>query len=215
MIGSKFKQMKKVDEILVKLPKKNSKIKNTLRVVCAADTHGMFSKMIERSCIPSGDIFIHAGDFTLCALKSEVEEFNKCIELIPHKYKIVICGNRDKFDHLSPDEIQKMLPNCIYLQDNSVIIEGITIHGSPWDFLYEGAFYTKNPEKLWSKIPENVDILVTHIPPINILDLARDFNVNTDKLCKICDKIHKGFNHWGNKELKNEVIDRIKPKGKN
>lgn len=189
--------MKKVEPIYVELQRQEKKIKKKLRVICAADTHGLFSKMIKTSSIPDGDIFIHAGDFSLIGSKLEIEEFNSSLKQLPHKHKIVICGNRDKLDHLTMEEIQNLLPNCIYLQDTSVNIEGVKIHGSPWEFLYEGAFFCKDPKIYWSKIPQDVDILVTHIPPHNILDLARDFNVErTNKECNICKKSHNGFSHW-------------------
>lgn len=46
---------------------------NKARVVVMADTHSL----TPRFDIPEGDIFIHAGDFTKCGGKSEVEDFNR------------------------------------------------------------------------------------------------------------------------------------------
>ena len=42
--------------------------------------------------IPDGDILIHAGDFSISGLVSEVKEFNDWLGTLPHKHKIVIAG---------------------------------------------------------------------------------------------------------------------------
>ena len=45
--------------------------------------------------IPEGDVLIHAGDFTRCGNLQEVREFNKWLETLPHKHKLVIAGNHE------------------------------------------------------------------------------------------------------------------------
>lgn len=61
--------------------------------VCMSDTHSLQNGM--RHDIPDGDIFIHAGDFTRCGGKEEIEEFNVFLETLPHKHKLVIAGNHE------------------------------------------------------------------------------------------------------------------------
>lgn len=54
-----------------------------------------------------------------------------------------------------------------------VELEGLKIFGSPYSLKYSrGAFqYSKeDDDKVWSSIPLEVDILVTHEPPFGILD---------------------------------------------
>lgn len=78
---------------------------------------------------------------------------------LPHKHKIVIAGNHDlTFDDQmiaeNPKEVEKfglnlervktyltsegvsntkdLLTNCVYLEDASIELCGIKIHGSPW-----------------------------------------------------------------------------------
>lgn len=72
-----------------KEPKKNDKI----RVVCLSDTHSLTSHM--KRPIPTGDIFIHAGDFTRCGNMKEVREFNTWLATLPHPHKIVVAGNHE------------------------------------------------------------------------------------------------------------------------
>jgi Icc-related predicted phosphoesterase len=62
----------------------------------------------------------------------------------------------------------------IYLEDSGTEIEGLKIYGSPvqpwfcdWAFnVHRGAAI----KKYWDKIPEGLDILITHGPPNIILD---------------------------------------------
>lgn len=47
--------------------------------------------------IPSGDVLIHAGDFTNFGGNDEIDNFSKFLETLNHKfrYKIVIAGNHE------------------------------------------------------------------------------------------------------------------------
>ncbi|CAF4903818.1 unnamed protein product, partial [Rotaria socialis] len=89
-----------------------------------------------------------------------VIDFNRWLGTLPHKHKIVNCGNHELgFENLSKERIQsKLLTNCIYLKDELIQVEGITIYGCAWQF--NGDYETK-----WSLIPSDIDILMTHIPP--------------------------------------------------
>jgi hypothetical protein len=63
------------------------------------------------------------------------------------------------------------------LEDESAIVAGVKIYGSPWQPYFGGwAFNLRRGEPLaamWAKIPDNTDILVTHSPPEGILDRNR------------------------------------------
>lgn len=75
-------------------------------------------------------------------------------------------------------------PGSIYLEDNSLIIaspigtQGITIYGSPWQPKFcDWAFNAHRGEQLrniWLMIPTETDVLVTHGPPMGILDKSGD-----------------------------------------
>ncbi|KRZ71977.1 UPF0046 protein T07D4.2 [Trichinella papuae] len=72
---------------------------------------------------------------------------------------------------------QELLTNCIYLEDTGAVINGLRIYGTPWQpFLKHMAFNITDAKLLtekWLLIPENVDILVTHLPPLGYCDLKR------------------------------------------
>ena len=154
----------------------------------------------------------------------EITEINEFFGVLPHKYKIFVAGNHEtNFPGQDVMEIQNRLTNGIYLQDSFVIINGIKIYGSPWNnnrwYSYASSF-AKSYDELrlcWSSVQRDTHILVTHIPPRGILDLA---NVSPWKKlwqgeghCNTCDTTHPAGRflpeHWGCPNLR-EVVEEIK-----
>ncbi|XP_068958935.1 metallophosphoesterase domain-containing protein 1 [Petaurus breviceps papuanus] len=159
------------------------------RFVCVSDTHSRTDPIQ----MPYGDVLIHAGDFTELGLPSEVKKFNEWLGSLPYEYKIVIAGNHElTFDQefmadlikqdfyyfpsvskLKPENyenVQSLLTNCIYLQDSEVTVRGFRIYGSPWQpWFYGWGFNLPRGQALlekWNLIPEGIDILITHGPPL-------------------------------------------------
>jgi len=193
--------------------------KDFLRFVCISDTHKRH-RFLE---IPDGDVLIHAGDFTrFHKSSSDLRDFNTWLGKLPHRYKIVIAGNHDKaLEGHSIDEIQtKLLSNCThYLQDTSVLIDGrVKVHGAPWTpkrnwkywadgFELEPGLSESSDEFIgyhWAQIPRDVDVLITHAPPVGVRDanlkmqpMGCEFLL-AQTLINIRPKIHVfGHNHGG------------------
>uniref|UniRef100_G1SGH5 Metallophosphoesterase domain containing 1 n=1 Tax=Oryctolagus cuniculus TaxID=9986 RepID=G1SGH5_RABIT len=116
---------------------------------------------------------------------------------LPYEYKIVIAGNHElTFDQefmadlikqdfyyfpsvskLKPENyenVQSLLTNCVYLQDSEVTVRGFRVYGAPWQpWFYGWGFNLPRGQALlekWNLIPEGVDVLVTHGPPLGFLD---------------------------------------------
>lgn len=167
---------------------------------CAiSDTHGLH----EQLDIPDCDMIIHSGDMSNRGKVSEIEDFCEWYGKLPHKHKILIAGNHDwGFQTRNEECLQICKDNGItYLQDSHVIIDGIKIHGSPqtpefhnWAFnclrtLAEETNNTNGSDyrwvgRFWDMIPEDTDILLTHGPPYDILDLCQDGHVGCEILAK-------------------------------
>jgi Icc-related predicted phosphoesterase len=156
-----------------------------------SDTHNMHLE-IERY-IPKADIIFHTGDCTGTGTTKQIREFCEWYGSLPHKHKILIAGNHDWGFEKDRAKHEKICEDngIIYLQDSSVTIEGIKIHGSPqtpefcnwafncwrnekeytWD--RQQGHYGKGYEcitKYWDMIPKDTDVLLTHGPPYDILD---------------------------------------------
>jgi Icc-related predicted phosphoesterase len=143
-----------------------------MKIVCISDTHARH----ELTAVPEGDILVHAGDITRHGDLTDVESFDRWLGTLPHKHKVVICGNHDFCFQNQPEEARARITNAVYLEDSACQIEGLTLYGSPWQPWYGGwAFNLPRGEALaekWAMIPKGVDVLITHGPPEGILDLT-------------------------------------------
>jgi len=144
-----------------------------MKIALFSDTH-LFHEQID---IPDADILIFAGDMGQCRNALNVSDFNNFLKNLPHKHKIVIGGNHDHELAQNQQNAGLLLSEAVYLLDESVVIDGITIYGSPWHPLFNDyacdAFALPRGKALkekWDMIPPDVDILVTHTPPAGILD---------------------------------------------
>lgn len=176
---------------IVENPETTPKKPNHLRFVCISDTHNHHNHLL-KDC-PAGDVLIHTGDFTGVGRKEEMESFEKFLDEAPFKYKVIIAGNHDicmdkefynewykRFSHKekvnSDEEIKKIESKCFYLKDKEINIEGIRIYGSPYQpYFFNWAFNLQRGPELsfeWNKIPINIDILLTHGPPIGRGDIT-------------------------------------------
>ena len=147
-----------------------------LRLICLSDTHNR----IDRVRIPDGDFFIHCGDaVNFWSSARDLRRFNRFVGNLSHRHKLFVSGNHCiSLDENRPDLSQLILSKMIYLQDQSIEIEGIRFYGSPWrprrGCLYPseafGFDHRRIGEEIWSRIPSDTDVLLTHSPPFGVLD---------------------------------------------
>ncbi|KAG2058471.1 Metallo-dependent phosphatase [Suillus hirtellus] len=167
---------------------------NWTRFVCISDTHShTFS-------VPSGDVLLHSGDLSRLGREDEIGATIEWLRSLDHGVKIIIAGNHDLPLHEewyedsyyafhdkkeSSTAIKSLVDSdanrdrgLIYLQDEQYTFstkEGgreWSVYGSPWQPYFGGWAFNYLPEEAYdrvSAIPE-VDILLTHGPPHNILD---------------------------------------------
>jgi len=143
--------------------------------ICAiSDTH----RRHEQLALPPADVLVHSGDFSGRGQLSALDDFNDWLGRQPHRHKIFIAGNHDFCFELKPERARERVTNALYLQDAGVEIEGFYIWGSPWQpWFLDWAFNLKRGLPLrekWDLIPTKTDILLTHGPPMNILDRCLD-----------------------------------------
>ena len=170
----------------------------SIKIVAIADTHGKHWALD----VPNGDILLHAGDITAKGSMEDVKDFNTFIGFLPHPVKIVIAGNHDFCFERDRAGSAAALTNSIYLQDQSVAIEGIHIYGSPWQpWFHDWAFNLhRGPEirKKWELIPEGTDVLITHGPPFGHGDRTfRGELVGCRDLLEAVERIKPRFHIFG------------------
>jgi len=138
-----------------------------MKIVIISDTHGLHDDLPEID----GDVLIHCGDFERAA------ELDSWFGTKNFGSTIVVPGNHDHDAAEKIAENQSVFFNAEMLIDRSIEIEGLVFYGSPWINELEGAAFSLEHDEIaikWKAIPENTDVLITHIPPKGILDLARN-----------------------------------------
>ncbi len=142
-----------------------------MRIVCVSDTHNCN----EAIAVPDGDLIIHAGDATVNGTEAEVEAFIDWFSNLPHERKIFVAGNHDWLFERDELASKKLLSRgVIYLEDSITKVKGLKVYGSPWQpRFFDWAFNLNRGDELaekWKLIPDDIDILITHGPPMGILD---------------------------------------------
>lgn len=175
-----------------------------LRLVMMSDTH-----LHHDFPVPDGDVLLHAGDLCETGTLEELERVGQFLQELPHRHKIVIAGNHDFcfVDH--PAEARGLLGEGVtYLQDEEIEIEGLRLYGSPWQpWHHNMAFNLRRGLEMracWSRIPEGIDILMTHGPALSHGDMtSRNVRAGCDELharirqvrpkLHVFGHIHEGF----------------------
>lgn len=142
-----------------------------MRILCISDTHGKHKKLE----LPEADMIIHAGDMSGKGEAWQIREFFEWFSKLSYRYKICIAGNHDFMAEQEPEEFLKLVPdNCIYLNDSGAEIENLKIWGSPiTPWFHDWAFNRHRGDEIakhWELIPQDTDILITHGPPMDVLD---------------------------------------------
>lgn len=157
-----------------------------MRIVGMSDIHGL---LIRPDMMPPGDVLCICGDIVPLDVQSDTVEsiawlctkFFPWIEALPYE-KVMLCwGNHDFIgqtlytdkngNHRKPKRVLKKLmapAKLVLLDDSECIYNGKRFYGSPWcPDLSNWAFYGDHDKLVerFSKIPENVDVLVTHCAP--------------------------------------------------
>jgi Icc-related predicted phosphoesterase len=149
------------------------------RFVLISDTH------MTQPLLPSGDILVHAGDHTLSGSRKETEAAFQWLGIQARKFKYIVTvgGNHDWFAYHAHSEVMRdfirpFASNIVYLENESALLcmgsQEISFYGSPvqpefCNWAWNEARGTQI-KATWDRIPNNVDVLVTHGPPHHVLD---------------------------------------------
>ena len=157
-----------------------------IRIVAISDTHNKHDQVQ----IPEGDILVHTGDMTLRGTEEELLSFAKWFAAIEgFDAKIVIAGNHDlsldteqceakgtKDSRRIKELFLETLGDASYLEDSSIHLHGLHIYGAPWQPYFEDwAFQLGRGAPCaacWAAVPDTVDVLLTHGPPLGRGDLC-------------------------------------------
>jgi Icc-related predicted phosphoesterase len=132
-----------------------------LVIVFLSDTH-----LLEKELsVPPGDLLVHCGDSSFMGLDN-VYELDRWLGELPHPYKVYVPGNHDAA------LTDSRLSNATVLVNEGVEIAGLKLWGTPITSVGP-AFRVSSAEerrRIFSAIPDDTDILVTHAAPYAVLD---------------------------------------------
>ena len=124
-----------------------------MKILHLSDTHGLHHRIKD---MPEADVIVHSGDISNNGTEEEILDFlNWYIEL-PYPHKIFVTGNHD-LCLWDAEGIEDLPTNVHFLQDCGIEIEGVKFFGIAYN----------HSEEL---IPIGTDIVITHEPPLMILD---------------------------------------------
>lgn len=136
-----------------------------MKILHISDTH---SRHQELPPMPYADVIVHSGDFTLAGSEQEAYDFMNWFCDLPYPHKIFISGNHDMCMY-GAYGIEGLLDNVHYLCNSGVEIDGIKFWGIP--MFMEDCINGKY-DGFFKNIPADTNVLITHMPPHMICDMA-------------------------------------------
>lgn len=161
---------------------------NPIDILHLSDTHGQHKNL---KSLPEADVIVHSGDFTFAGSEEEAYDFMNWFCNLPYRHKIFIASNHDMCMY-GADHIDGLSRNVHYLYNNSVVIDGIKFYGIP---MFMEDCMDGNLDVFINNIPDDTDVLITHMPPKGTCDLAN---------------YGKGPEHRGNATLA-ELLKKLHP----
>lgn len=155
-----------------------------MKICAVSDIHGHLPK------IPDCDLLLLGGDFCPTYVgrnDADIERywyhstFASWIEFLSERMKIIgVAGNHDFIFEREPHKVPEM--PWTYLQDSETEFNGLRIYGSPWQpTFFNWAFNLEEYQlqEKWALIPQGIDILLLHGPPLGYGDFSPYGKVHT------------------------------------
>ena len=159
-----------------------------MEITFISDTHTKHNTFTGR-LQKGGDVIVCCGDITSMGEEEDLSRFVAWYDRLPFLHKILIAGNHDFIFEQRPSQTRRLLKptGIIYLENEAVLIDGIKFYGSPiTPFSNNWAFTRHRGAEIqwyWDQIPGDTQVLITHGPPLGILDkISRGPHVGCEQL---------------------------------
>lgn len=142
-----------------------------MKICIISDTHS-YHRKIE---VPDADVLIHCGDHGWRGELDILEDFAHWMGDYPHKHKICILGNHDTFEirHQDLPKLSFEKNGIKLLHNEGIEIDGLLFWGSPFTPRFGSWAWMRGRHemaKIWERIPDQTNVLITHGPPYGKLD---------------------------------------------
>jgi len=139
-------------------------------IAAISDLHGNLVEIAPCDILLiAGDICPDAAPLTQAQWLSST--FRRWLEKVPAQHIVGVAGNHDKVFASQSTLLPKDLP-WHYLEDSSIELLGLHIHGTPWQLPWWGVFTMSDKALIqhYTSIPASTDILISHGAPFGICD---------------------------------------------
>ena len=180
-----------------------------MKICFISDVHSRWKDLV----IPECDVLVSCGDYSFVGECHLVKNFHKWLNKQKATHIISVQGNHEKWVEANFNEArtlaQSVCPRVHFIDEGEVDIDGVKFFGSaitPYFFNWAWNRYRgEDVNKHWARIPDDVNVLITHGPVYGILDQLPDgTNVGCEGLfnriqqldqCKIhaCGHIHDAY----------------------
>lgn len=166
-----------------------------------SDTHS-FHRQIQ---LESVDVLFVAGDYSLRSTEEELLDFLNWMRE-QHKGSIVlVSGNHDRFYWKNTARFLALMNeyDICYLENSSVDLLGLKMWGSPitapalTGLTRRFEMDESSRNEIWSTIPADADIVITHCPPFGILDSSEGLNLGCKSLMARISEIKPKYHLFG------------------
>lgn len=166
-----------------------------MKLVIISDTHNLHKDLD----IPECSTIIHCGDSTMTGTAAELRNFLTWFGQLPIENRILVWGNHEittetqavydawanRRGRSSRDvqaiqnEVQSLVDRygIIVLNDSGIEIDGIKFHGSHVQPEFCGWGWNRQRgaeiQKHWDLIPKDTNVLISHGPPMGIMDFVK------------------------------------------
>lgn len=143
---------------------------HSVRLVVLSDTHELHREI---DPVPNGDLLLCAGDFSFFGQsRSAIRDFDMWLGELPHAHKVIVLGNHEAAIARDAESARSLIRNGMVLWNEGTEAMGIRIWGTAP--AHNSAILSRRRSlgvgKQYAAIPEGLDILLTHEPPLGILD---------------------------------------------
>ncbi len=131
---------------------------------------------VETSYLNRPSTLIHCGDLTEWGSLEELDFILGDIRNVGYIDEVIlIAGNHDWCFQRSPMKAKAIAEKfgVTYLESESTRLDGLHIYGCPWTPMFMDWAFMYGHQKdrsFWKGIPSDIDILITHGPPMGICD---------------------------------------------
>ncbi len=150
-----------------------------VKILHLSDTLDQFNRS-SISQLPSADVFVHTGNFTVNGTDEELNQFNDLLETCKKRYRtiIILPGTNEIKNSNKIEDIRNKLTNASHvLHNSSCEVFDINFYG----------LYVGKPAKVEAGIPTKIDILLSNTAAMGRLDV-----VNISHTSDAKSKVHGG-----------------------